>query len=214
MRSIFCYTIIMSNLASLPTSHKVLLAFTMLYMLGFGAHYLRSVNVEFIAYYLILIAGFVFVYATLERSRFPLHILWGLSLWGLLHMAGGSVPVGDSVLYGYKIYPFLVGEGQLYILKMDQVIHAFGFGVTTLVAHHLLLTHAWRENASRAWLAVAATLIGIGLGSLNEVIEFLVVLTVEYNGVGDLYNMGLDLIFNLAGAVIAALIALKCTRRT
>jgi putative membrane protein len=197
----------MPSLASLTSGQRVLLAFTTLYMLGFGVHYLRSLNVEFIAYYLVLLFGFAFVFATLERSRFPLHILWGLSIWGLLHMAGGSVPVGESTLYGYKIYPFLVGEGQLYILKMDQVIHAFGFGVATLVAHHLLLTHAWRENASRVWLAVAAVLIGVGLGSLNEVIEFMVVLTVEYNGVGDLYNMGLDLIFNLAGAVIAALVA-------
>lgn len=195
----------MPTLSSLTLGQKILLTFTVLYMVGFGFHYLGSMNVEFIAYYLVLLFGFVFVFTTLERSRFPLHILWGLSLWGLLHMAGGSVPVGDGVLYGYKIYPFLVGDGQLYILKMDQVIHAFGFGVATLVAHHLLLTHAWRADASRMWLAVAAVLIGVGLGSLNEVIEFLVVLTVEYNGVGDLYNMGLDLIFNLAGAVSAAL---------
>lgn len=197
----------MPRLSSLTSGQKLLLAFTMVYMVGFGLHYLRAMNVEFIAYYLVLLFGFAFVFTTLARSRFPLHILWGLSLWGLLHMAGGSVPVGDTVLYGYKIYPFLVGEGQLYVLKMDQVIHAFGFGVATLVAHHLLLAHAWRESASRVWLAVAAVLIGTGLGALNEVIEFLVVLTVEYNGVGDLYNMGLDLIFNLAGALSAALFA-------
>jgi putative membrane protein len=188
---------------TLTSGHKILLAFTGLYMLIFGVHYLRAFNIEFLAYYLVLVAGFFFVFTTLERSRFPLYILWGLSLWGLLHMAGGSVPVGDGVLYGYKIYPFLVGEGQLYILKMDQVIHAFGFGVASLVAYHLLKVHAFRPEASRTWLAVSAVLIGIGLGSLNEVIEFLIVLTVEYNGVGDLYNMGLDLIFNLAGAIIA-----------
>lgn len=202
----------MPSISSLTSGQKGLLAFTVLYMFGFGLHYLGSMNVEFIAYYLVLLFGFAFVFTTLERSRFPLHILWGLSIWGLLHMAGGSVPVGDTVLYGYKIYPFLVGEGQLYVLKMDQVIHAFGFGVATLVAHHLLLTHAWRSDASRIWLAIAAVLIGTGLGAFNEFIEFLVVLTVEYNGVGDLYNMGLDLVFNLVGAIIAAFFAHRLTR--
>jgi putative membrane protein len=203
----------MPTLTSLTTGHRILLAFTALYMLGFGAYYARMMNFEFLAYYLILVIGFVFVYTTLERSRFPLYILWGLSLWGLLHMAGGSVPVGDTVLYGYRIYPFLTGEGQFYILKMDQVIHAFGFGVSALVAHHLLLTHAWRTEASRIWLAVAAVLIAAGLGSLNEVIEFLVLVTVEENGVGDIYNMGLDLIFNLIGAISAAVLAHRISSR-
>lgn len=197
---------------SLGKQHNILLAFTGLYMLGFGVHYLRALNFEFLAYYLVLVAGFVAVYTTLNRSQFPLYVLWGLSLWGLLHMAGGSVPLGDTVLYGYKIYPFFVGEGQFYILKMDQVIHAFGFGVSALVAHHLLAAHAFRADASRFWLGMTAVLVAIGLGSLNEVIEFLVLVTVEENGVGDLYNMGLDLIFNLVGAIIAVVGVQKLTK--
>lgn len=197
---------------TLSVPHRLLLAFTGLYMLGFGIHYLSALNFEFLAYYLVLVAGFVLVYTTLDRSRFPVYVLWGLSIWGLLHMAGGSVPVGDTVLYGYKIYPFFVGDGQFYILKMDQVIHAFGFGVSALVAHHLLREHAWRRGASQFWLGVTAVLVAVGLGSLNEVIEFLVLVTVEENGVGDIYNMGLDLVFNLAGAIIATLAVMRLTR--
>jgi putative membrane protein len=203
----------MKSFTTLSIGEKILFFGTVVYMLLFGAHYLRALNFEFLGYYFILVCGFSFVYATLARSQFPLYILSGLSLWGLLHMAGGSVPVGDTVLYGYKIYPFLIGEGQFYVLKMDQVIHAFGFGVTALVAHHLLLTHAWREGVSHVWLKVAAVCIATGLGAFNEVIEFLVLVTVEENGVGDIYNMGLDLIFNLGGAIIATILAHVLTKR-
>lgn len=191
------------TLSSLSAGQKTVLAFTTLYMLGFGVFYLQKLNFEFLAYYLVLVLCFALVFKTLSRSQFPLYILWGLSIWGLLHMAGGGVRVGDGVLYGLKIFPFVVGQGDFYILKMDQVIHAFGFGVAALVAHFLLARHAFRADASRLWLGVAAVLIAIGLGSLNEVIEFIVSLTVKYNGVGDLFNMGLDLIFNLAGAILA-----------
>lgn len=194
---------LMPSFHSLSNSHRILLAFTVLYMLGFGVHYARALNFEFLGYYLILIFGFVLVFKTLNRSKFPLYILWGLSLWGLLHMAGGSVPIGDTVLYGYKIYPFFVGEGQFYVLRMDQVIHAFGFGVSALVAHHLLTAHALRGGVSKVWVGIASVCIAMGLGALNEVIEFTVALTLEQNGVGDFFNMGLDLVFNLLGAIIA-----------
>ena len=43
-----------------------------------------------------------------------------------------------------------------------------------------------------------------GLGALNEIIEFIVTVFVPENNVGGYVNTALDLVFNLIGAVIAA----------
>ena len=114
------------------------LIFTILYIIGFGFYYAQALNYEFVGYLGVLVLGFSIIFATLPKTQFPTYILWGLSIWGLLHMAGGSVPVGDTVLYGYRIIPLYDGGGDFFILKMDQLIHAFGFGVTALLALQLL----------------------------------------------------------------------------
>ena len=119
-------------------------------------------------------------------------------------MAGGSIPVGDGVLYGVQLIDF-VKDGEFTLLKYDQALHAFGFGVATLVAHHLLLPR-WKDGSSKALLYILAACVGMGLGALNEVIEFFVVLTVPESGVGGYYNTALDLLFNMIGAISAALV--------
>ncbi len=51
-------------------------------------------------------------------------------------------------------------------------------------------------------LCVAAA---TGFGALNEVIEFAITLLVPENNVGGYVNTAMDLVYNLAGAVLAAL---------
>ena len=43
----------------------------------------------------------------------------------------------------------------------------------------------------------------MGLGALNEIVEFTAVLTVPNTNVGGYYNTALDLVFNGAGAACA-----------
>jgi len=52
-------------------------------------------------------------------------------------------------------------------------------------------------------LAVLCGLGGLGLGALNEVIEFMAVLLVPATNVGGYVNTGWDLVSNTAGAAIA-----------
>ena len=118
-------------------------------------------------------------------------------------MLGGGVPVGDSVLYGVQLIDF-VNNGEFTILKYDQVVHAFGFGVSTLVAHHLLVRR-WRPEASKALLYALAAGVGMGLGTINEIVEFIAVLSFPETGVGGYINTSLDLIANMVGAILAAL---------
>jgi glycopeptide antibiotics resistance protein len=46
----------------------------------------------------------------------------------------------------------------------------------------------------------------MGFGALNEVIEFTVTLLIQETNVGGYVNNSLDLVFNMCGAVLAALV--------
>ncbi|MDQ5958173.1 MAG: hypothetical protein QG665_524 [Patescibacteria group bacterium] len=170
-------------------------------ILVFSVYFLYIGNKEFIWYIGVMIGFLVLLFATLPYTKLSLTSLWGLCLWGLLHMAGGSVQVGDSVLYAWKILPLLDRGGEFYILKFDQVVHAFGFAVATLVMFEIIGPR-WR--GSRGLLSFVAFLAGMGLGALNEIVEFAAVLVFPATGVGGYYNTGLDLVFNMLGAGLIA----------
>jgi hypothetical protein len=60
-------------------------------------------------------------------------------------------------------------------------------------------------------LALCA-LAGMGLGSLNEIIEFVAVLAIPGTNVGGYENTGWDLVANMVGALTAVKVA-KATHR-
>lgn len=178
--------------------------FTLGYIIAFSIYYLSLNNYEFLWYLGVLIAIAVIIAATLRRTNFDYLALWGLSIWGLLHLAGGGIPVGNTVLYGVKIYPFINITPQFYVLKMDQVIHFYGFLVATLVAFQLLKN---KLKSSPSWVIYfISALAGMGFGAINEIIEFLAVAMFPQTGVGDYFNTSLDLISNFFGAAAGAVI--------
>jgi len=183
--------------------HVWLILFNAIYIIAFASYYISIQNFEFLWYVAVLLFFFFLVAFTLKRSRFDYVILIGLSLWGLMHMAGGGVLVGGEVLYRYVLMP-IVGEGDLSILKFDQFVHAFGFGVSTLVVYHLLKPYL---NEKTNWKVVYPILVvaGTGLGVLNEIVEFIAVIAFAETGVGSYANNALDLVFNTIGAIIAVL---------
>ncbi len=180
--------------------------FTFAYVLIFTVWFFSIGNYEFILYVLTM-AGLIWLVATsLRKAEYPPAMLWALSVWGLAHMAGGGLPVGGSVLYNLELLP-LVRTENFMILKYDQLVHAYGFGVTAWVLHHLLTRH-FPETRGTATALVFPALASMGLGATNEIIEFAAVLAVPDTNVGGYYNTALDLCFNALGAVVAmALIA-------
>jgi len=193
---------------SLSRSQLAVLFFSLAYIVPFSLYYISIKDFEFLWYIAVLLIFLLLILFTVHKTHFTPLILWGLSIWGLLHMAGGAVPIGDGVLYSYKLID-IAGNGEFTILKFDQVVHAFGFGVATLVAHHLMAPR-WAPSASKTLLYVAAALVGMGLGSINEIVEFIAVVTFPETGVGGYFNTALDLVFNSIGAMGAALfLALK-----
>jgi hypothetical protein len=182
-------------------AEKTVGIFTAAYVLAFSAWFLSIGNFEFIVYIATMLGLIALVALTLRVAEYPIAMLWALTLWGLLHMAGGSVPVAGSVLYNLHLIPIVETE-QYFILKYDQLVHAYGFGVSAWLLHHLLLRH-YPETRGTATVYVYPVLGAMGLGALNEMIEFSAVLMVPDTNVGGYYNTALDLVFNALGAVIA-----------
>jgi putative membrane protein len=121
------------------------------------------------------------------------------SIWMFLHMFGGWLIVGDGRLYDVVFYEF-VGD-PFHILRYDQIIHAFCYFMFTLVTFDIV--KSLRRKVSFVTVLVAV-LASIGIGSLNEVIEFgMVIFLGAGEAVGGYINTGLDMVANLLGAVLA-----------
>lgn len=189
----------------LKRSEWAVLIFTVAYVVVFGSVFLAAGNGEFVWYVATLVFFLVLIAATQRAAQFPAFILWGLAIWGFAHMAGGGVPVGDGVLYSKVLFP-LAGNGELVLLKYDQVVHFYGFGVATLVLWHLMRRNFPVLDGSKTIYALAI-LGAMGLGVLNELIEFTAVLAFPDTGVGGYFNTALDLLFNTLGAITAAILA-------
>jgi hypothetical protein len=178
------------------------IAFTLLYLsIGLNAS-LAGDNWEFVFYIGVVLVLGLLILAIRRRAGFTPGLLWALSFWGLLHVMGGLVPVpydwpiagSKRVLYSLWIIPDL--------LKYDNPVHAYGMGVATWACWQGMKAATGLRTATAGPLAIAA-LAGIGLGALNEVVEFIATLFLDTN-VGGYRNTGFDLIYNALGAVIAA----------
>lgn len=192
------------------------LAFTLAYLVAAVIGALATGNSEFILYIgimAVLIGVIAFVH---YRVNLMLATLWALTGWGAAHMAGGLVPVPESwpingdihVLYSLWLIPER--------LKYDQVVHAYGFGVTTWVCWQGLRSVLVRFGPARPTfgLMVLCAAAGMGFGALNEVIEFTATLLVPETNVGGYVNTGWDLVSNLTGTTVAATLIVLTGRRS
>ena len=192
----------------LSRGHYVLAVFVAAYLAAAAVAAIAQGNTEFLFYLLVMGVLIAFVVVMHARVGFSIGVLWALAVWGLLHLAGGTVPIPESltdkggmpVLYSLRIRPWLP--------RYDQVVHAFGFCVATFAGYEALRAAvAGKGGRLRVTpgIAFACLCIGVGLGALNEVIEFTATLFMETN-VGDYQNTGWDLVANLTGALVATLV--------
>jgi uncharacterized membrane protein YjdF len=185
----------------------------LLYIPIFAFMALRNVNFEFVLYVGVILAVGGFILWWQPIIQFDVPVLWGLTIWGFMHLCGGNIRVDDAVLYNLMIFP--VVDAPYHILRYDQVVHTLGFGVATLVCHHLL--KPFLRDGIRTWvlLSFLIVLMGSGLGAINEVLEFLAVVSVPDTNVGGYENTALDLVCNLLGALLAVIfLAFRRKRHT
>lgn len=187
--------------------HGPLVAFTASYLTAALLGAILRGNLEFLVYLGVMLVLIGVVLAVHRSVNLTSGALWGLSIWGLLHMAGGllTVPEGwpvsaDSrVLYTLWLIPDR--------LKYDQVVHAYGFGITTWVCWQVLRAALRRRGAEARptpGLMVLCAAAGLGFGAVNEVVEFAATLLIPETNVGGYRNTGWDLVSNLIGAATAA----------
>jgi hypothetical protein len=184
--------------------------FTALYLVPSAIVAVTTGNFEFVFYtgVLVVLGGLVWVVD--RQITLSPGALWGLAAWGFVHMAGGLVTVpatwptngpSPAVLYNLWLIPDL--------LKFDQAVHVFGFGITTWVCWQGL-SGALRTRGvvatPTAGLMILCAAAGMGFGALNEVIEFAATILVPQTNVGGYMNTGWDLVANLAGCVLSVLL--------
>ena len=150
-------------------------------------------------FYAVFIGGGALLVAHLDgRANLSSIVLWGLAIWGFAHMLGGLVEIG-----GEAIYERSWGGGEF---RFDKVVHFFGFGMATLTGYELIRKRLAPDAEVRG-VAIAACFVGLGVGAINETIEFLITLLPLESNVGGFSNTGWDLVANTLGAVTAASLA-------
>ena len=176
-----------------------ILLINILALVVFSGFYLSRQNYEFLIYIGVIIFFLLLILLTNDRINFPNTVLWGLTVWSLLHMSGGGLYFGGKKLYSIMLIP-LVGEPYL-IFKYDQFVHIVGFGTATLAMYYLI--KPLLRQTIQKWVALSIVIVmaGLGVGALNEIIEFLATVLVPETGVGGYVNTALDLVADLLGAL-------------
>lgn len=195
---------------SQPIFSPSLIVFSIIYMLVAILEAVRQGNAEFV-FYIVVMAVLITTLAIVHRRvNFSAGVLWGMSIWGLLHMAGGLIHLPYSITENGSqpvLYSWWIIRDWL---KYDQIVHTYGFGITTWVCWQILRSNIRKQtgiNPEPSYgLCILSAAGGMGFGALNEVVEFIATLTIPETNVGGYNNTGWDLVFNLIGCAIAAII--------
>jgi len=194
-------------IAHISRREWVVVWFTVIYTAIGAIASIRTGNYEFVLYVAVLGVLLAIVTTIHLKIRFYITTLWGLSLWGLAHMAGGLMPVPSSwptagegnVLYNLWLIPNL--------FKFDQLVHAYGFALVTWVCWQCL-EFAFKSRgvivSPTFGLLTLCVAGGTGFGATNEVVEFIATIALPETNVGGYVNTGWDLVSNLVGSLIAA----------
>lgn len=164
-------------------------------------------NYEFLLYIVVMSVIISAVCRIYRHAGLSRALLWGFSIWGLLHMVGGLIPIPSEwhkpnvsgVAYNWRIIPGY--------LKYDQAVHGFGVGLVTWLCWQVLASRLRSGDGSplkpTLGMSILCAAAGMGFGSINEIVEFFAVLLLPETNVGGYHNTGWDLVSNLIGACIA-----------
>lgn len=169
----------------------------------FTVYFLAKQNFEFLIY-AVSIWVFVFIIEKTDKTfKYGKPAKIGFMIWLFLHLLGGTVYIHGVRLYDRMLID-IAGE-PFNIFKYDQAVHTYCYFVMTLFIHSIVL-HISKKDANRITLGLITALGALGLSAVNEIIEFCAVVFFHSDGVGGYYNNALDLVFNLAGILLALVI--------
>jgi uncharacterized membrane protein YjdF len=153
-------------------------------------------NYEFASYIVFYFFGLILINLTSAQflKRFQL-TYFAVSMFLVFHIMGGIVHLGGIRLY----------DTYLFGIRYDWIIHYIGGVLCAMIAYDLLNFSSSRQYESDFLLFILLILIGAGISSLNEILEYgAVVFLNAAKAVGDYYNNALDLLNNTLGAATGA----------
>jgi uncharacterized membrane protein YjdF len=181
-----------------------------LILLGFTFYYIFSGNYEFLVYVISIALLIILIAKTDKIFKYPIIAMWGFLIWFVMHMLGGSLYLNGVRLYDTILFPLL---GEPYnIFRYDQFLHIFCYIVLTLFIYSLVIKIS-DKKANKLVIGLIVFLAGLGLGAINEIIEFSTVALFDAQGVGGYFNNALDLVFNAIGCLIALLIGNRIIKK-
>jgi len=178
-----------------------ILLFNLALLLSFSAYFISQKNYEFILY-IGVIAFFLMVFViSIKKVYFPNALLWALTVWAVMHLSGGTFHIRGKLLYEIILIPL---SAQYPIFRYDQFVHIVGFCAASMVIYYVLRPLLKARLDNRISLSIIIISAGLGLGALNEIIEFTATVIIPGTGVGGYINTSLDLVADLIGAITAA----------
>lgn len=149
-------------------------------------------------YLAVILLGGVLAAILHARYGFSHFTLGGLVVFALGHVAGGMIPVGEGVLYEvWLLEP---------VVRYDNLQHAAGFGVVGRAAWEIMRRRVPALDPVVTWCLIVA--FAIAAGAVNEIVEWVMTLTIPGTDVGGYDNTARDLVANfLGGMVVASLTA-------
>lgn len=164
-------------------------------------------NTEFLLYVFVVLLLSYLVLLIDRHAHFTNGLLWLLALWGSMHMAGGLLTIPDhwsAEVDGARriLYTFWIVPG---FIKYDQFVHAFGYGASAWLCYQWFRSR-YRTSGPTMGVLVLCGLASMGLGTINEIIEFFATRFIEDTNVGGYENTAWDLIFNTIGVTIAGIL--------
>ncbi len=174
--------------------------FTVCYLVLFSIVSSIQKNYEFL-YYTAIIAVFLFIIMHYyQQFHLSVTLVICLTVLGVMHILGGNL-----YIHGIKLYDFWLIPG---VFKYDNLVHAFGISIATLVSYNILLPKMQYSTKFRPFaFSLMLVLMAMGIGALNEIVEFLAVVFLgAQDGVGDYFNNQIDLVYNLIGAIFVSVI--------
>jgi uncharacterized membrane protein YjdF len=120
-------------------------------------------NYEFIIYVGVIIIFLVLITLTRKKVDYTLGSLVGLTVWAVLHLCGGSIPVGPNE----RLYDLILIKitNTLPILRYDQVVHMWGFGIAAIVMYSLLRKSLINRAGHSVSLGIVLVMSGLGVGA-------------------------------------------------
>jgi len=142
--------------------------------------------------YLVSVGAFAAAVGLVRRE--PLHPGLAGALGALVvgHLAGGLVNIGDDVLY--NTHP------NVPALQYDHIFHASASAIGVVALWGWIRSEVRSVPLGLLFAALGA----LGLGALNELVEFLSTLAHDGGHVGGYLNTGWDFVSNTLGVAVAS----------